>query len=55
MKTAADRQPECSARYRNELVEQEDILELMESLFINLVEKVTPNKRVLKPFPRIAT
>ena len=34
-------------------VDEEDILVLMEELFISLVENVTPAMRVLKPFPRL--
>jgi len=51
----ADRQPEhTQLDIEMSFVDEEDILELMESLFINLVEKVTPNKHVIKPFPRMS-
>jgi len=50
----ADRQPEhTQLDIEMSFIEQEDIFELMESLFVNIVEKVVPGKRMLKPFPRM--
>lgn len=50
----ADRQPEhTQLDLEMSFVEEEDILNLMEELFTGLVEKVKPDKRVIKPFPRI--
>ncbi|MBI4267370.1 MAG: aspartate--tRNA ligase [Chloroflexi bacterium] len=51
----ADRQPEhTQLDIEMSFVEEEDILQLMEELFTQLVEKVLPEKRVLKPFPRVS-
>ncbi|MBN1643820.1 MAG: aspartate--tRNA ligase [Dehalococcoidales bacterium] len=50
----ADRQPEhTQLDIEMSFVEEEDILKLMEDLFTGLVEKVKPDKRIIKPFPRI--
>ncbi|GBD11740.1 Aspartate--tRNA ligase [bacterium HR23] len=50
----ADRQPEFTQLdLEMSFVEEEDILNLMESLFTDLVEQVTPHKRLRKPFPRL--
>jgi aspartyl-tRNA synthetase len=50
----ADRQPEhTQLDMEMSFVEEEDILKLMEELFTAMVEKVKPDKRVIKPFPRI--
>lgn len=50
----ADRQPEhTQLDMEMSFVEEEDIISLIEDLFTEMVSKVTPNKRVLKPFPRI--
>jgi len=50
----ADRQPEhTQLDIEMSFVEEEDILNLMEELFTGLIETVKPDKRVLKPFPRI--
>jgi len=50
----ADRQPEhTQLDLEMSFVEEEDILSLMEELFTLLVEKVTPDKRIIRPFPRI--
>ena len=51
----ADRQPEhTQLDIEMSFVEEEDILKLMEELFTTMVETVKPDKRVLKPFPRLS-
>ena len=50
----ADRQPEhTQLDIEMSFVEEEDILSLAEDIFTQLIEKVTPGKQILKPFPRI--
>ena len=50
----ADRQPEhTQLDLEMSFVEQEDILCLIEELFTQLVQQVTPEKRVISPFPRM--
>ncbi|MDO8688292.1 MAG: aspartate--tRNA ligase, partial [Dehalococcoidales bacterium] len=50
----ADRQPEhTQLDIEMSFVEMDDILGLIEELFTAIVEKVTPEKRVVKPFPHI--
>ena len=48
----ADRQPEhTQLDLEMSFVEQEDILQLIEELFTQLVRQVTPHKQVISPFP----
>ena len=50
----ADRQPEFTQLdLEMAFVEQEDILNLIESLFTELVQDVVPHKHILSPFPRL--
>ena len=51
----ADRQPEFTQLdLEMSFIDEEDILVLMEELFTSLVENITPEMRILKPFPRIS-
>ena len=51
----ADRQPEFTQLdLEMSFIDEEDILVLMEELFTSLVESITPDMRVLKPFPRLS-
>lgn len=51
----ADRQPEFTQLdLEMSFVDEEDILNLLEELFTALVETVTPEKRMLKPFRRLS-
>ena len=50
----ADRQPEFTQLdLEMSFVEEKDVLDLAEELFTSLVETVTPEFKLLKPFPRI--
>ncbi|MFC2005511.1 aspartate--tRNA ligase [Chloroflexota bacterium] len=53
--TRADRQPEFTQLdLEMSFVEEDDILNLMEELFISLVEMIRPEVRLIKPFPRLS-
>jgi len=50
-----DRQPEFTQLdLEMSFVERDDILELTEALYTELVRAVTPEKRILSPFPRLS-
>jgi aspartyl-tRNA synthetase len=50
----ADRQPEFTQLdLEMSFVDEEDVLRLTEELYTRLIETVTPQKKLLKPFPRL--
>ena len=53
--TRADRQPEFTQLdLEMSFVEDEDILNLLERLFLTLVKTIKPGKKVIEPFPRFS-
>jgi aspartyl-tRNA synthetase len=51
----ADRQPEFTQLdLEMSFVEEEDILSLVENLFISMVETLKPGVKLIKPFPRLS-
>jgi len=53
--TRTDRQPEFTQLdLEMSFIDKEDILHLMEELFISMVETIKPGARLIKPFPRLS-
>ena len=51
----ADRQPEFTQLdLEMSFVDEDDVLSLTEELYTSLIETITPDKKLLKPFPRIS-
>jgi aspartyl-tRNA synthetase len=53
--TRADRQPEFTQLdLEMSFVEEKDIIDLIEELFISMVETIRPGAKLIKPFPRLS-
>jgi aspartyl-tRNA synthetase len=53
--TRADRQPEFTQLdMEMSFVDEDDVLNLLEELFMAMVSTIKPEKRIMKPFPRLS-